>query len=273
MDSDMPVFNEVAAMQIPYNIKEVVATLNEVYGDIGHIGEKGPAGDPGVQGPQGLRGAIGPQGPTGNQGPVGLQGPQGLQGSQGPVGLQGPQGTAGTQGPRGAVGPQGPLGGAGASYWQIDNSGFTSKLYYMLGNVGILTKTPAYTLDVSGTVNAKTILGTTVTANTVTATRSITSPYFITQSDYRIKQHVTPLGASETVDRLRPVSYYNTLTQQDEYGLIAHEVQEVFPRLVHGEKDDADVYQSVNYNGLLSILIHEIQHLKRRISHLENREI
>jgi hypothetical protein len=46
-------------------------------------------------------------------------------------------------------------------------------------------------------------------------------------------------------------------------GLIAHEVQEYFPFLVSGEKD-ARLYQSVNYIGLIPLLIHEIKLLKER---------
>jgi hypothetical protein len=52
-------------------------------------------------------------------------------------------------------------------------------------------------------------------------------------------------------------------------GLVAHELQEVFPFLVNGEKDGKD-YQSVNYNGLIPVLIKEIQDLKQEIKSLKN---
>jgi hypothetical protein len=45
-------------------------------------------------------------------------------------------------------------------------------------------------------------------------------------------------------------------------GLIAHELQEEFPFLVTGEKD-GDEHQSVNYNGLIALLIKEVQELKK----------
>jgi hypothetical protein len=51
-------------------------------------------------------------------------------------------------------------------------------------------------------------------------------------------------------------------------GLIAHELQEVFPFLVHGEKDGKD-YQSINYTGLIPLLINEIQNLKKEIQILK----
>jgi ABC-type Fe3+-citrate transport system substrate-binding protein len=47
-------------------------------------------------------------------------------------------------------------------------------------------------------------------------------------------------------------------------GFIAHEVQEIFPFLVSGEKD-GDVYQSLNYNGLIALLVKEIKTMKERL--------
>jgi hypothetical protein len=73
---------------------------------------------------------------------------------------------------------------------------------------------------------------------------------------------------SFVVDPLRPVYYRNKLTNKQDVGLIAHEVQEHFPFLVTGEKD-AEHNQSVNYTGFIGLLIHEIQQLKRRVSELE----
>jgi hypothetical protein len=50
--------------------------------------------------------------------------------------------------------------------------------------------------------------------------------------------------------------------------LIAHEVQEYYPFLVEGEKDGYNT-QSVNYIGLIGVLIKEIQELKREIKILK----
>ena len=57
---------------------------------------------------------------------------------------------------------------------------------------------------------------------------------------------------------------------KENIGLIAHELQEYYPFLVEGEKDDEKT-QSVNYNGLIGVLIKEIQELKQRVKDLENR--
>ena len=90
-------------------------------------------------------------------------------------------------------------------------------------------------------------------------------------SDYRIKTNVQELDGTFHVDDLRPVSYYNTVANKQDIGLIAHEIQHYYPYLVHGEKDAVD-YQSVNYTGIIGLLIHEIQELKKRVKELEELE-
>jgi hypothetical protein len=87
-------------------------------------------------------------------------------------------------------------------------------------------------------------------------------------SDYRIKKDVEPLNSTYTVDQLRPVSYYNMLANKNDVGLIAHELQEVYPFMVNGIKDGPK-NQSVNYTSLIGILIKEIQRLKERVDILE----
>ena len=106
-----------------------------------------------------------------------------------------------------------------------------------------------------------------VVENDITVGGTITSPLPLVLSDYRIKSDVVNLDKFDyfTVDHLRPVFYNNDITHCSDVGFIAHEVQDVFPFLVHGVKDDAGKYQSINYNGLIGILVKEIQNLKRLI--------
>jgi hypothetical protein len=94
---------------------------------------------------------------------------------------------------------------------------------------------------------------------------------FEATSDYRIKENVINLTnkSSFTVDNLRPVTYTNKLSGKQDIGLIAHELQEHYPFLVSGEKDGLE-NQSVNYIGLIGILIKEIQELKERVKTFES---
>jgi hypothetical protein len=92
---------------------------------------------------------------------------------------------------------------------------------------------------------------------------------FNATSDYRIKHEIQELDEAFTVDNLRPVKYLNTLNQREDIGFIAHEVQTAYPYLVTGDKD-AEPLQTLNYTGLIGVLVNEIQMLKTRITVLEN---
>ena len=91
-----------------------------------------------------------------------------------------------------------------------------------------------------------------------------------TTSDYRIKENVTELNETDTVDAVVPIQYNNTISGNHEFGLLAHELQEIYPDLVNGEKD-GDEYQRVQYNGLIGVLVKEVQDIKQRLAILNNR--
>ena len=96
-------------------------------------------------------------------------------------------------------------------------------------------------------------------------TGSVEASSYNATSDYRIKDNVRNLDDGDTISNLRPVKYMNKLSNKNDFGLIAHELQLEYPDLVSGTKDGTE-YQSVNYTGLISILIKEIQDLKRLTS-------
>jgi hypothetical protein len=170
-------------------------------------------------------------------------------------------------------------------------------------NVGIRTFTPQFPLDVDGSGNFSglitalaplsgdssskvpttawvqglissggyaTLAGNNTWTGSNIFTLQVTALSYNAPSDYRIKTDVTPLDDKFTVDKLRPVTYNNTKLDKQDIGLIAHELQEVYPFLVTGEKDGENL-QSVNYTGLIAILIKEIQDLKERVKKLEEK--
>jgi hypothetical protein len=264
-------------------------------GDKGVIGEQGlsgPQGIPGPTGPQGIQGPRGSQGPQGGQGPQGVQGltgetgaqDQGITGPQGPTGLiAGPIGAPGPQGPqnqglggyRGLPGSTGPTGQNGpmGSIGQNDYWNYTGGNLYYYGNVGINNNNPQYSLDINGNVNMNTSLQT--TPFSLVTNGIIVANEYNTTSDYRIKENPIPLddvtntNTNYTIDHLQPLLYENKLSNQLNIGLIAHEVQEEMPFLVSGNKDDPE-YQSINYIGLIPLLIHELKELKRRYDKIES---
>lgn len=119
-----------------------------------------------------------------------------------------------------------------------------------LGIGGVYNPASGFTLDVSGTANID---------------GSCNATSFNVTSDYRIKENVLSLNDTYNVDNLRPVTYLNTKSCKQDIGLIAHELQEIYPELVTGEKDGEEI-QSVNYIGLIPILIKEIQDLKKKLN-------
>ena len=98
-------------------------------------------------------------------------------------------------------------------------------------------------------------------------TRFVTNKINNTTSDYRLKQHVQSIDTSDTVLNLNPQKYFKN--DKLEYGFLAHEVQEMFPTLVTGEKDGKEM-QTLNYLGLISILVKDVQRLHKKIDELEN---
>ena len=117
-------------------------------------------------------------------------------------------------------------------------------------------------------ITSSNIYTTTITASTVTASGQITALSFNATSDYRVKNNVQQISDDFTIKNLRPVYYDNTLSKRREMGFIAHEVQEQFPFLVSGEKDGVGM-QSLNYTGLIPLLVKEIQDLKAEVAFIK----
>lgn len=74
---------------------------------------------------------------------------------------------------------------------------------------------------------------------------------YLTSSDYRLKENVQPMsGALEKVALLKPCTYSWKATGAVDQGFIAHELQEVFPAAVTGEKDAVNEDGSINPQGI-----------------------
>ena len=91
-----------------------------------------------------------------------------------------------------------------------------------------------------------------------------------TSSDYRVKENVRDLEDSDTIASLTPISYtQNNLHHKKSIGFLAHEFANSFPDLVDGTKDGPEM-QSINYNGIIAVLIKEIQTLRAKINKLKS---
>jgi hypothetical protein len=109
-----------------------------------------------------------------------------------------------------------------------------------------------------------------VYCNNVYALTAVYANNVALTSDYRIKENVRALDNNFKVDYLNPVTYTNKQTNKQDIGLIAHELQEHYPELVTGVKDGPEI-QSVNYIGLIPILINEIKIFKNYLKNLKEK--
>jgi hypothetical protein len=78
-----------------------------------------------------------------------------------------------------------------------------------------------------------------------------TATSYITSSDYRLKENIAPMtGALAKVAQLKPVIYKWKVNGSDGQGFIAHELAEVVPDCVSGEKDAIDANGDIQPQGI-----------------------
>jgi hypothetical protein len=81
-----------------------------------------------------------------------------------------------------------------------------------------------------------------------TSTSAVT---YATSSDYRLKENIAPMtGALATVAALKPCTYKWKADGSDGQGFIAHELAEVVPDAVTGEKDAVNEDGSIKPQGI-----------------------
>lgn len=123
------------------------------------------------------------------------------------------------------------------------------------GNVGIGTTTPSEKLEVSGSVKATS---------------------FISTSDGRLKKNIQLISGLESVLKLNGYSYQWKANGQYDAGVIAQELEQVFPHAVVTDRQSG--YKAVKYQYLIAPLINSIKELheengklKEKNNELENR--
>jgi len=123
---------------------------------------------------------------------------------------------------------------------------------------------PLFTQSTSGTVTATKVSTTKFTFNPSTGEASATN--FNSTSDENLKTNIhTVENSLDIVDQLRGVSFDWKENGKSSYGVIAQELEQVLPELV-AQTDP----KSVNYNGIIGVLIEAVKELKKEISDLKN---
>ena len=108
----------------------------------------------------------------------------------------------------------------------------------------------------------------TVQVGSISVTGSLTS-YNVT-SDYRLKQDYKDYIGLDLISAIKTYDYEWKADKSRMYGVIAHELQEIIPYAVTGDKDAKEM-QQVDYSKLVPILVKSIQELEARIKQLENK--
>ena len=147
----------------------------------------------------------------------------------------------------------------GSNTIEIGSVGATSdKDLIRLGTQGLQTET-----FIAG------VYGSTVTGSAVYVTSA--GKLGVLASSERYKTAIAPMGSnSEKLQQLRPVTFQlkNDPSGAVQYGLIAEEVNKVYPELVI--RDDSGTIQGLRYEELTPMLLNEVQKQQARIEALSN---
>lgn len=108
----------------------------------------------------------------------------------------------------------------------------------------------------------------------ITGSLIVTGSAFVTSltetSALRYKKYVKDIGTqASSIYELRPVHFRWRDTNKKDYGLIAEEVQKVYPELVTSGEDGNAL--GISYTKLTALLLKTIQDLNERIENLENK--
>jgi hypothetical protein len=88
-----------------------------------------------------------------------------------------------------------------------------------------------------------------------------TATSYVTSSDYRLKEDLKEIKGLEKISALKVYDFKWKNTENRMDGVLAHELAEVIPYAVHGEKDGEQM-QGVDYSKLVPVLVKAIQELK-----------
>jgi hypothetical protein len=123
---------------------------------------------------------------------------------------------------------------------------------------------PVFTLTTSGTITASKVSSTKLIFNPSSGALSATD--FNSTSDINLKENIKIIeNPIEKVLQLNGVSFDWKNNHQSSIGVIAQEVEEVFPELVK----ESNSQKSVNYNGLIGVLIEAVKEQQKQIDKLK----
>jgi hypothetical protein len=126
------------------------------------------------------------------------------------------------------------------------------------GRVGIGTSVPVSLLHVNGLI----------TSAGLTSTGNVTAPAFLYSSDIRLKENISAIeDPLMKLRAMRGVHFDWIETGDSDVGVIAQEIQAVFPRAVYENPDDSML--TVDYARMVPLLIEAIKEQQNEIDALK----
>jgi hypothetical protein len=138
------------------------------------------------------------------------------------------------------------------------------------GSTAITVSIAATTLNTGNTIVARDTSGDftagTVSVTNLTASQTVQAQDFNSTSDETLKTNIATVeNGLETIKSLRGVTFNWKSNQKPSVGVIAQELEEVLPQLVTTLDN-----KSVNYNGLIGVLIEAVKELSAEVQELKS---
>lgn len=135
--------------------------------------------------------------------------------------------------------------------WSVGVGTDTYDTYFTVGNVGIGSTIPTSALSVIGNANISGVL---------------TATDFNSSSDVNLKENIRVVdNAIKIVSNLDGVYFSWKSNGKESVGVIAQQVEQHLPQLVSTNQDT----KTVNYNGLVGILIEAFKEQQKQIEELK----
>ena len=142
------------------------------------------------------------------------------------------------------------------------STGITGTLPVANGGTGVTASTGTGSVVLSA---SPTFTGT-VGAAAITATGDIAAANFNSTSDINLKENIKQVeSASELVSKREGVHFSWKETGKETIGVIAQQIEEHLPQLVQ----TGDTHKTVNYNGLIGVLIEAVKEQGAQITALQ----
>jgi len=139
------------------------------------------------------------------------------------------------------------------------------------GQIGVMSGLNLCNVGITSNGSPFSIISSNIEVSTIAATSGTFgmcyAQQFVTLSDMLAKKNVRPLeSVLNDIDKIHAYKFsYSVFAKAETIGLLAQEVEAVWPELVLSDADN----KYVNYDGVVAVLLKSIQELSERVKILE----